>query len=106
VETASPPKRDSIFTPLKANIQGWKAGFMAFHAFHIPAFPWLFFGEIAFLRSARFRRMRIRSELAYPDRMVQTVGSGCSERLNVLPSGSLNQATFAPVGEVQMPDSS
>jgi hypothetical protein len=24
--------------------EGWKAGFMAFHAFHTPAFPWLFFG--------------------------------------------------------------
>lgn len=24
----------------------------------------------------------------------------------MFPSGSLNQATFAPVGEVQMPDSS
>ncbi len=32
--------------------------------------------------------------------------SGCSERLRVFPSGSLNQATRAPVGEVQIPDSS
>jgi hypothetical protein len=37
---------------------------------------------------------------------VQTFSSGCSERLKVFPSGSLNQATFAPVGEVQMPSSS
>jgi hypothetical protein len=32
--------------------------------------------------------------------------SGCSETLKIFPSGSLNQATFAPVGEVQMPSSS
>jgi hypothetical protein len=32
--------------------------------------------------------------------------SGCSEMLKVFPSGSLNQATFAPVGEIQMPSSS
>jgi hypothetical protein len=25
--------------------EGWKAGFMAFHAFHTPAFPWLVFGR-------------------------------------------------------------
>jgi uncharacterized protein YjlB len=25
--------------------EGWKAGFMAFHAFHAPAFPWLAFGR-------------------------------------------------------------
>jgi hypothetical protein len=24
--------------------EGWKAGFLAFHAFHTPAFPWLVFG--------------------------------------------------------------
>jgi hypothetical protein len=23
--------------------EGWKAGFLAFHAFHTPAFPWLAF---------------------------------------------------------------
>jgi hypothetical protein len=23
--------------------KGWKAGFLAFHAFHTPAFPWLAF---------------------------------------------------------------
>jgi hypothetical protein len=27
--------------------EGWKAGFLAFHAFHTPAFPWLFW-QIAF----------------------------------------------------------
>ncbi len=32
--------------------------------------------------------------------------SGCSERLKIFPSGSLNHATFAPVGEAQMPSSS
>jgi hypothetical protein len=37
---------------------------------------------------------------------VHPFGSGCSERLKILPSGSLNQATFAPVGEVQMPNAS
>ena len=31
--------------------------------------------------------------------------SGCSETLKVFPSGSLNQATLAPVGEVQIPES-
>src|SRR5262249_40865235 len=30
----------------------------------------------------------------------------CSEILNVFPSGSLNQATLAPLGDVQIPDSS
>ena len=30
----------------------------------------------------------------------------CSERLSVLPSGSLNQATLVPPGAVQMPRSS
>jgi hypothetical protein len=28
--------------------EGWKAGFMAFHAFYNPAFPGLIFGENAF----------------------------------------------------------
>jgi hypothetical protein len=37
---------------------------------------------------------------------VQPFSSGCSEMLRVFPSGSLNQATFAPVGEVQMHNSS
>jgi Copper resistance protein D len=32
--------------------------------------------------------------------------SGCSETLRVFPSGSLNQATLAPVGEVQISESS
>ena len=37
---------------------------------------------------------------------VQNFGSGCSEMLKVFPSGSLNHATFAPVGDVQIPNSS
>ena len=37
---------------------------------------------------------------------VQPFSSGCSEILRVFPSGSLNQATFAPVGEVQILNSS
>jgi hypothetical protein len=36
----------------------------------------------------------------------QPFSAGCSEMLRVFPSGSLNQATFAPVGEVQMLNSS
>jgi hypothetical protein len=24
----------------------WEAGFMAFHAFHTPSFPWLVFGRV------------------------------------------------------------
>jgi hypothetical protein len=39
-------------------------------------------------------------------RQVYVFRSGCSETLKVFPSGSLNQATFAPVGEIQMPSSS
>jgi hypothetical protein len=26
--------------------EGWKAGFLAFHAFHTPAFPWLAFAML------------------------------------------------------------
>jgi hypothetical protein len=26
--------------------EGWKASFMAFHAFHTPAFPWLVFALV------------------------------------------------------------
>ena len=29
--------------------EGWKAGFMAFHAFHTPAFPWLVFARSSLL---------------------------------------------------------
>src|SRR5262249_3999680 len=36
----------------------------------------------------------------------QAFHSGCSDTLNVFPSGSLNHATFDPVGVVQMPNSS
>lgn len=39
-------------------------------------------------------------------REVHFFSSGCSERLKIFPSGSLNQATFAPEGEVQIPSSS
>jgi hypothetical protein len=28
--------------------EGWKAGFMAFQAFHTPPFPWLVFCQIEF----------------------------------------------------------
>jgi hypothetical protein len=29
--------------------EGWEAGFMAFHAFHTPSFPWLVFGRATFM---------------------------------------------------------
>src|SRR4051812_1374633 len=32
--------------------EGWKAGFMAFHPFHTPAFPWLVFGARGIATSA------------------------------------------------------
>ena len=34
--------------------EGWKAGFMAFHAFHTPAVPWL-----VFCRAAKFAERQL-----------------------------------------------
>ena len=34
--------------------EGWKAGFMAFHAFHTPAFPWLVLLKVRFSLSLYF----------------------------------------------------
>lgn len=60
--------------------------------------------EIACVFAENFRQFHACS--AADDIPCHFFSSGSSETLKVFPSGSLNQATFAPDGEVQMPSSS